>query len=128
MRRGAVIVLLLTLAFAGVPALAKQAVFFGGDVAGLERQRPAFIHLTSDQNIRQIHWTSWGGAVARGRGTIVFSASDKVAPAPLRLELSRIRRCGKHLRYLRLRASDVSPRPRADSNNFVLRYTCRSPF
>jgi hypothetical protein len=115
-----VVAWLLTL---GAPVLARapRTVLFGGDVAGWVRQRPATIHITSDQNIRKIRWTNWGGSTATGAGTLVFSASDMVSPTPVQLTLSRVRRCGKRLRYLRLR---IAPK---NASVDVIDYTCRSP-
>jgi hypothetical protein len=101
---------------------AREPVYFGGDVAGLVRMRPSFIHMTSDENLRKIKWSSWGGARASGAGTAVFSASDGVPPSPVSLRLSNRHRCGGKLRYLTLR---IAPRIAEVS---VVRYTCRSPF
>jgi hypothetical protein len=105
-------------------ALASQPVYFGGDVAGLIRQRPSSIHVTSDQNFTRIHWKTWGGRTAQGRGTAVFSASDSIPATPVALTLSDVRRCGKRLRYLRLRVAYGS---RTARRTDTISYTCRSP-
>lgn len=107
---------------------AAGAVVFGGDVAGSYRARPSFIHLTSDQNIRSIKWSTWGGRTARGTGTIVFSVSDRLPPAPLRLRLTRVRRCGRRAQYTSLVATYVRTPPPGGGHSFSVRYGCRSPF
>lgn len=123
MRRRATILVGAALLAVSVPATARapRKVLFGGDVAGWVRERPATIHLTSDENIRKIRWTSWGGRTAKGSGTIVFSPSDMSPPNAVTLTLSRVARCGKQLRYLRMR---LAPR---NANIDVIDYTCTSP-
>jgi len=101
-------------------ALAAPSPLFGGDV-GQYRQRPQSIHLTSDLNVRKIHWSSWGGPVALGRATVYESAANHVPPAPVRLSLSGLTTCGKRRLYLKLKLTYGPTAPA------VIRYTCRSP-
>ena len=109
-------------------AFARPAIYFGGDIGGFYRQRPRYIHITSDQNIRQINWTSWGGETANGHGTVHFSVSDNLPPAGVRLRLGRITTCGKRRQYLSLRVSYIYGKPPYERQSYAVRYTCRSPF
>ena len=109
-------------------AFAKAPVYFGGDIAGFYRQRPTYIHITSDQNIRQISWNSWGGQTASGHGTVHFSVADNLPPAAVHLKLSTIKNCGNRRQYLSLRVSYVYGKPPYAPQSYVNRYTCRSPF
>jgi hypothetical protein len=120
--------LLLAASASAVLASAAGAagVLFGGDVAGLYRARPASIHITSDQNIVHIHWSSWGGPKAHAKGTLQFSVADHTAPVSLRIELSNIHKCGSRRQYLRLAYRDLSGPDRGHLS--VIKYTCRSPF
>lgn len=118
----------LLVVFAASSAFASTPVFFGGDVAGLYRQRPSFIHVTSDQNIRRIHWSSWGGGVARATATMFFSVSDGLPPAALRLKLTHIHRCGQRRQYLRLTVTFVTGTPPGAQSSYNVDYTCGSPF
>ncbi|MGI8921722.1 MAG: hypothetical protein ACR2HD_08665 [Solirubrobacteraceae bacterium] len=108
-------------------ALAASPIYFGGDVSGLSRQRPANIHITSDENINHIHWSSWGETFARAHGTVVFSASDGLPPAPVRLRLSKVRRCGTRLQYLRLVIFFTGTPPQGPPQPSVVTYSCKSP-
>jgi hypothetical protein len=110
----------------GIPAIAAARVVFGGDVAGVYRERPVHIHITSDQNITRIGWSSWGGKSATGRGTMVFSRADRTPSAAVRLRLSHIQGCGKRRQYLRLRVTYVSKKPARERRSYTVRYTCRS--
>jgi hypothetical protein len=110
-----------------LPAVASASapVYFGGDVAGLVRQRPSSIHITSDENLKHIHWRTWGGKAARGHGTAVFSASDGLAPKAVTLTLSDVHHCGKRLRYLRLAVRYAVSN--SGNHTDTLTYTCQSP-
>jgi hypothetical protein len=105
-------------------ASGSPRVYFSGDVAGLLRQRPHYIHLTSDQNIRQISWSTWGGISAHGQGTMIFSAADNLPPAPLRLILFHRTTCGRHLQYLYLRVTYASGKPPGERSSYVVHYSC----
>ncbi|MGI8848531.1 MAG: hypothetical protein ACR2GX_09790 [Candidatus Dormibacteria bacterium] len=108
----------------------NPSVYFSGDVAGLVRQRPTMIHLTSDQNVKNIHWRSWGGTEASGKGIEIFGRADGLPPASVNLTLSDARDCGTSERYLNLQVTSggrASGTPVGPSNQRVA-YTCRSPF
>lgn len=108
----------------------NPSVYFSGDVAGLVRQQPTTIHLTSDQNVKNIHWRSWGGTEASGKGTEYFGRADGLPPASVNLTLSDARKCGASERYLSLHVTFVgraSGTPVGPSNERVA-YTCHSPF
>jgi hypothetical protein len=107
-------------------ATTSDAIYFGGDIAGYYRQRPSFIHVTSDENIKQIRWASWGGNTASASGTMFFQASDRLLPAPLKLKLKNIHKCSKRFVYLRLVVTSVSGAPFWALHK--INYTCRSPF
>lgn len=126
-KRGIGIAALMAMLVVAAPAAAHRRVVFGGDVAGWFRPRPMSIHVTSDQNIENIKWSSWGRKRAHGTGTMVFSASDGLPPAPLALTLSRRHHCGKRRQYLKLRVSFVSGAPPGSSSSYPIHYTCRSP-
>ena len=100
----------------------QQHVYFGGDIAGYYRQRPSFIHVASDENIKQIRWASWGGKTASASGTMLFKAAYGLPPAPLKLKLKNIHKCGKRLVYLRLVVTSVSGAPFWALHN--INYTC----
>lgn len=112
-------------AWAPTPASATRRVYFGGDVAGFLRQRPHTIHITSDQNIRRVAWSTWGGASAHGTGTMVFSAADNVPPAPLRLVLFHVTTCGRHLQYLYLRVTYAAGKPPGERSSYLIHYSCQ---
>jgi hypothetical protein len=73
---------------------ADRSVYFGGD-GGPERQRPSTINLAGlfgpGVTMDVSSWSSWGRAIARGRGTQVEPGSP--AEPGIGFQLSAIRRC-----------------------------------
>ena len=73
------------------------------------RKRPRIIYFGASQRIYDLRWQSWGGRVARGRGT--FPANDcipncaggTITPHRVKVRLTEPSPCGPRWRYLVMR-------------------------
>lgn len=110
MRRAALFV--VTIAAVAAPAAAvAQTVHFEGAVIQGPTVRPHTLSLTADGTLEvsQIHWRSWGGNLARGRGTAEYHgctpscAQGAIHHVAVATRLSDIVRCGTRLWYNHVR-------------------------
>lgn len=78
------------------------------DSRGKHLYRPHTLYFGAHERIRSIHWRSWGGPRARGRGTypvndcIPACAFGTITPYPVKLVLKRLHGCKGRQTYLRL--------------------------
>lgn len=91
-------------------ATAASTVYFTGAAAGRHVQ-PRTLELTGDGTLEvfKVHWNSWGGSTASGRGQAEYhGCTPNCAAAPdhharVSIQLSRIRRCGSRRYYSHVR-------------------------
>ena len=111
MRRSVLLVSLVVggLVFAA-SATAAGTVYFWGAAAG-RHVKPRTLELTGDGTLEvfKVHWNSWGGSTATGRGQAEYhGCTPNCASAPdhharVSIQLSRIRRCGSRRYYSHVR-------------------------
>jgi hypothetical protein len=82
-------------------AQAGTAVYFEG-VANHSKSRPPDLFLTGNGTlyVYGVHWNSWGGRVALGRGTASYHGGGaRVQHAAVNVQLSNIRTCSGRRYY-----------------------------
>lgn len=97
--------LALGLVFAA-SATAAGTVYFAGAIGG-RHVKPRTLELTADGTLEvlKVHWDSWGGATAGGRGRAEYHgctpncAAARDHHARVSIQLSRIRQCGSRSYY-----------------------------
>jgi hypothetical protein len=96
-------------------ASATATVYFGGALAG-RHIRPKSLSLSADGTLEvsKIHWTSWGGRAAVGRGEAEYHGctpycgTAPVHHAPVMIRLSNVRVCSGRAFYTHVRLTLAS--------------------
>jgi hypothetical protein len=111
-----------------VSTAAGTTIVFGGDVFGSYRVKPSSIHIVSNENLIKIKWSTWGGPTAKAKGTLKLSPATGGDAIPVRIELSKIRVCGKRHQYLRLKFRELANSHAGHAGQVeTIDYTCSSP-
>ena len=109
-RRSVLLVSLVVGLVFAASATAAGSVYFAG-AAGGRHVKPRNLELSADGTLEvfKVHWNSWGGATASGRGQAEYhGCTPDCAAAPdhharVSIALSRIRRCGSRSYYSHVR-------------------------
>jgi hypothetical protein len=91
---------------AAAPAIASQRTYVSINAGGrILRVKPSNIHVLSNENLYNLHWSAWGGPQAKGSGmdSSTFPSRGRSQFNPVRVQLTNRKRCGSKLVYTTLR-------------------------
>lgn len=110
MKRALLLVTIAVATLAVGTATAAGAVYFAGAFGG-RHVKPKMLALSADGTleVNKVHWTTWGGSTATGRGQAEYhGCTPNCGAAPdhrarVSIQLSRIRSCGSRQYYSHVR-------------------------
>jgi hypothetical protein len=102
----------------------RVQTFFRGTRPPVAQRRPRRINFGPNSFVVGLRWSSWDGAVARGRGRAKVGAGRTLFP--VRVRLSRVRFCGSY-RYLTMQLTFTRGRPSGVRRTVIARFdfNCR---